>query len=96
MSLTLFGKMSHMVYMIKLHKGELWRPDLLKEGVTDISVKVASGIGWVTFKCSQDLIYRPGETLDVAHKEPLIEALTEELSLEVQFKQRAHHFFGKR
>ena len=82
--------------MIKLQKGELWRPDTLKEGLADVSVRITSGVGWVTFKCSNDLIYRSGEVLEVDQKEPLIEALTEELNLEVQFKQKAQHFFGKR
>ncbi|MBO9666179.1 MAG: hypothetical protein J7501_05145 [Bdellovibrio sp.] len=85
-----------MLYMIKLHKGELWRPDSLKEGVEDVSVRVTSGVGWVTFKCSDDLIYRPGEVLKVDSKEPLIEALSEELSLEIEFKKRARSFFGKK
>lgn len=80
--------------MVKLHKGELWRPDSLKERIGEVSVKVASGIGWVTYKCSNDdVIYRAGEVLEVNQKEPLIEALTEELSLEIEFKKRALHFW---
>ncbi|WP_210415622.1 hypothetical protein [Bdellovibrio sp. ZAP7] len=79
--------------MVKLHKGELWRPDSFKQRVDEVTVKVASGIGWVTYKCSSDAIYREGEVLKFDEKEPLVEALTEELSLEIEFKKKALNFW---
>lgn len=86
-----------MLYTVKLQKGELWRPEDLKPGSAQVSVRVAKGVGWVTFQCSdKDVIYRPGQTLDLSQDHAIVEALTEELNLEVQFIKNARSFFGKR
>ncbi len=83
--------------MIKLQKGELWRPEDLCETSEHVAVRVAKGNAWVTFKClDKDLIYRSGEQVDLNQQNPLIEALSEELDLEVEFIKRARSFFGKR
>ena len=95
-SLTLFGKIGDMLYMIKLQKGELWNPESLKTGMDGISVRVSSGTGWLTYECSKDVIFREGESMHVDKNAPLIEALSDELNLEIEFKKKARLFFAKR
>lgn len=86
-----------MLYMIKLQKGELWRPQDLRESTDPVSVRVTKGNAWVTFKCSnEDLIYRPGETVALDQENPLIEAINGELDLEVEFLKKAKSFFSKK
>ncbi|QDK38432.1 hypothetical protein [Bdellovibrio sp. NC01] len=85
-----------MLYTVRLQKGELWRPQDLKPGSAQVSVRVAKGVGWVTFESSdEDLIYRPGEIVDLNKDRAIVEALSEELDLEVQFMKKARSFFGK-
>lgn len=83
--------------MIKLQKGELWRPEDLNEGFEKVSVRVATGNAWVTFKCSdKDLIFGPGQMLELNQRDSIVEALGDELNLEVEFFKRAKGFFAKR
>lgn len=76
-----------MVHMIRLQKGELWRPGNFNCSEL-VSVRVAKGTGWMTFKCSnEDRIYQSGQILELDEKEPLLEALSEELDLEIELRQ---------
>ena len=93
-SLILFGIVSYMLYMIKLQKGEFWRPEDLKD-FDGVSIRVAKGVGWITFKCSElDVISRTGETVDLNHEAPLVEAMSEELDIVLEFTKKARTKLG--
>lgn len=85
-----------MLYMIKLHKGELWRPQDL-QSLEPASIRVRKGVGWITFKCSEmDVISRAGESVELTQEAPLIEALSEELDIELEFKKKARISFSRK
>lgn len=74
-----------MLYMIKLRKGELWRPQDL-QNLEPMAIRVRNGVGWITFKCSEaDVISRAGESVELSQEGPLIEALSDELDIELIF-----------
>jgi hypothetical protein len=73
------GIIIHMIYHIKLQKGETWRP-ALKAGAT---YKVLSGTAWVTYKgITKDFLFGAGENFLTSNNETVVEAL-DELTLEL-------------
>jgi len=88
------GIIIHMIYHIRLQKGETWRPNA-KGGAT---YKVLAGTAWVTYKgITKDFLFGVGERFLLSHTEAVIEAL-DELTLELIPKsialdesQRLHH-----
>jgi len=75
-----FGIIIHMIYQIKLQKGELWRPKELKRG----SYKVLTGVAWVTYTgVADDYVVNHGELLPANQSGMVVEAL-EDLTLEIQ------------
>lgn len=81
-----------MLYMVKLQKGEIWKPEQFD--LRTATVRVAKGNAWVTFNSSnEDLIFREGETLSLNEKAPVVQALSHELDLQIQFIEKAKKFF---
>lgn len=78
--LIVLGIMRHMVYQIKIHKGELWNPEKTSEAK---ALRVLSGKAWVTVTGTEnDIIVGEGELLPYPQTGLLIESLTQELVLE--------------
>lgn len=74
------GIILHMIYQVKLQKGEFWKPQAVKRG----SYKVLKGSAWVTYTgVPDDYVVGNGETLPATQNGMVVEAL-EDLTLEIQ------------
>ena len=75
--------MRHMIYQVKLNKGELWNPSLEVERE---NLRILEGKAWVTIKGSpHDFILSAGEPLPQPLEGVLVESLTAELVLQGDF-----------